>query len=258
MTTVEGLGVRFTHLDKVLYPATGTTKSEVIDYYVAVAPFLLPGEAGRPLTRKRWPAGVEEPAFFAKDLEPGTPSWMPRVQIPHTGGPKFYPLVDSAAGLAWLGQVAALELHVPQWRLDPPAAPHAAQPGRRIIRYPDRVVFDLDPGPGAGLAQCAQVALAVRQRLGWLGEQIVPVTSGSKPGAPTSSSWPATSLNTSSTTQRGETSWPLFGVPYARAATSPSRYATRPWKAGVSGQPPNPAPSRAAPLNNLSTRPTIW
>jgi len=63
MTTVEGLGVRFTHLDKVLYPATGTTKSEVIDYYVAVAPFLLPGEAGRPLTRKRWPAGVEEPAF---------------------------------------------------------------------------------------------------------------------------------------------------------------------------------------------------
>lgn len=132
MASVDGLGMRFTNLDKVLYPETGTTKGQVINYYVAVVPYLVPGVAGRPLTRKRWPSGVEELAFFAKDLEPGTPSWMPRVQIRHTGGPKFYPLVDSAAGLAWLGQVAALELHVPQWRIDPPGgAPQLATPGQR-------------------------------------------------------------------------------------------------------------------------------
>ncbi len=180
MAVVDGVEVRFTNLDKVVYPAAGTTKADIVNYYLAVAPLLLPGLAGRPLTRKRWPGGVREPPFFAKDLDSGTPAWMTRVQITHSDGPKFYPLVDSRAGLAWLAQMNALELHVPQWRIEPTGVTRAPVAGRRAVRYPDRVVFDLDPGPGVGLAQCAQVAFAVRRRLGSLGERILPVTSGSK------------------------------------------------------------------------------
>ncbi len=180
MAVVDGVEVKFTNLDKVVYPAAGTTKAAVVDYYIAVAPLLLPGLAGRPLTRKRWPGGVEAAPFFAKDLDPGTPPWMPRIQIAHSDGPKFYPLVDSTAGLAWLAQMNALELHVPQWRIATADAPHPVSAGQRALRYPDRVVFDLDPGPGVGLPECVQVALALRRRLGSLGERILPVTSGSK------------------------------------------------------------------------------
>lgn len=178
MTAFDGAEVKLTNSDKVMYPATGTVKAQVVDYYRQVAPYLLPSIAGRPVTRKRWPGGVDEPAFFAKDLDPGTPSWMARTQIAHGSGPKFYPLLDSAAGLVWLAQMNALELHVPQWRIDPPTAPRRI--GERPARFPDRVVFDLDPGPDVGLAECVQVALLIRDRLGWLGEAILPVTSGSK------------------------------------------------------------------------------
>jgi bifunctional non-homologous end joining protein LigD len=177
--TVAGQTFKVTTPGRVLYPGTGTTKAEVIDYYLAVAGVLLPLMAGRPATRKRWPDGVAGPEFFAKDLEPGTPGWVTRVQIRHTSGPKFYPVFDTPAGLGWLGQVAALELHVPQWRL-PAAARPAAVTSTRSERHPDRVVFDLDPGPGAGLAECARVALYLRERLDGLGERAVPVTSGSK------------------------------------------------------------------------------
>ena len=158
MAVVEGVEVKYTNLDKILYPAAGTTKADVINYYLAVAPALLPGLAGRALTRKRWPGGVEAPPFFAKDLDSGTPAWMPRIQIAHSDGPKFYPLVDSPAGLAWLAQMNALELHVPQWRIESVGVLRAVRTGQRAVRYPDRVVFDLDPGPGAGLAECVEVA----------------------------------------------------------------------------------------------------
>lgn len=168
---------------RVLYPATGTTKLQVIDYYLAVAEVMLPQLAARPATRKRWPDGVDGPEFFAKDLEPGTPEWMTRVQIRHTSGPKFYPVIDSPAGLGWLGQVSALEVHVPQWRL-PPAAGPTPVTSTATQRHPDRVVFDLDPGPGAGLAECARVALYLRERLRELGERTVPVTSGVQGAAP--------------------------------------------------------------------------
>lgn len=100
-----------------------------------------------------------------------------RVQIRHGSGPKFYPVFDSPAGLAWLGQVAALELHVPQWRIEYPAGPTKVT-GRTDERRPDRVVFD--PGPGAGLAECVDVALALRERRGPFGERAVAVNSGSK------------------------------------------------------------------------------
>ena len=165
---LDGHRLSLTHLRKVLYPATGTTKAEIIGYFAEVAHVMIPHLAGRPVTRKRWPDGVSTTPFFHKNLDRGTPSWVSRQVIEHSDGPKAYPVVDSPATLAWLGQIAALELHVPQWRFEPDGG----------IGRPDRLVFDLDPGPGVGLAECAEVARAVRRRLA--GSVVVPVTSGSK------------------------------------------------------------------------------
>ncbi len=172
---VQGHRLRLTNLDKVLYPATGTTKGEVIDYYSRIAAVILPLLAGRPVTRKRWPDGVgdaEHPgmSFFTKDLERGAPEWLPRMPIEHSSGTKTYPLIDSQAALVWLGQVASLELHVPQWRFASDGSP----------ANPDRLVLDLDPGPGVGLAECAEVARLVREILRGMSLEAVPVTSGSK------------------------------------------------------------------------------
>lgn len=172
---VDGRRLRVTNLDKVVYPETGTTKGEVIAYYTAIAPLLLPLLDGRPVTRKRWVEGVgtaaaPEDAFFTKQLEPGAPEWIPRQDIQHSDGPKAYPLVEDVPTLVWLAQVAAIELHVPQWRFTPEGVP-----GR-----PDRLVLDLDPGPGADLAQCAEVARIARTLLTGMGLDPLPVTSGSK------------------------------------------------------------------------------
>jgi bifunctional non-homologous end joining protein LigD len=161
--------VELSNLDKVLYPATGTTKGEVIAYYAAIAPAMLPHIAGRPVTRKRWPNGVDEPSFFEKNLPAHAPSWLERHTIEHSERRVVYPVIDSEAGLAWLGQQAALEIHVPQWRFDGDEIGPAT-----------RLVFDLDPGPGAGLAECARVALAVRDMVEGIGLHAFPVTSGSK------------------------------------------------------------------------------
>ncbi|MEJ7650190.1 MAG: non-homologous end-joining DNA ligase [Nakamurella sp.] len=166
---VDGRQLAVTNLDKVLYPETGTTKAEVLRYYAIVAPALLPVLEGRPVTRKRWPHGVASDPFFVKNLEPGAPSWITRETLPHSDGPVTYPLVDSPAVLTWMAQMAALELHVPQWRF------HGHLPDR-----PDRMVFDLDPGPGIGLPACAEVALLLREMLQQTGSDAVPVTSGSK------------------------------------------------------------------------------
>ncbi|WP_396642652.1 ATP-dependent DNA ligase [Microbacterium sp.] len=172
---VAGRRLRVSNLDKVLYPETGTTKGEVIAYYTRIAPFLIPHVTGRPVTRKRWPDGVgtaehPESSFFAKDLEAGAPDWVRRTPIEHSGGPKDYPLVGDVATLVYLAQVASLELHVPQWRFTPD--------GRR--GNPDRLVLDLDPGPGVGLLECAEVARRCREILGGMGWETYPVTSGSK------------------------------------------------------------------------------
>lgn len=172
---IDGRRLRITNLDKVVYPETGTTKGEVIGYYTQIAPLLLPGVRGRPVTRKRWVEGVgtaDAPAasFFTKQLEPGAPEWIPRMPITHSDGVKEYPLVEDVPTLAWMAQVAALELHVPQWRFAPD--------GSRGT--PDRMVLDLDPGPGVGLAECAEVARLARGILSGMGLEPVPVTSGSK------------------------------------------------------------------------------
>ena len=168
--TLDGHRVALTNLDKVMYPQIGTTKADVIGYYAAVAGVMVPHVAGRPVTRKRWPDGVDAKPFFEKNLGNGVPSWVPRRGIQHSDRLVSYPLIDSAATMVWLGQSAALELHVPQWFFGPRAA----------RRNPDRLVFDLDPGPGVTLAECAVVARAVREVLGRHGSALYPVTSGSK------------------------------------------------------------------------------
>ncbi|TSD99644.1 ATP-dependent DNA ligase [Skermania sp. ID1734] len=161
--------VELSNLDKVLYPETGTTKGEVIDYYIEIAPAILPHIVGRPVTRKRWPNGVEEPPFFEKNLAEHAPDWLPRKTIRHKSRVTVYPLIDSVAGMAWLGQQASLEIHVPQWQFRNDEMGPAT-----------RLVFDLDPGPGVGLVECAEVALAVRDMVAQVEMTAYPVTSGSK------------------------------------------------------------------------------
>ncbi|MHA7134111.1 ATP-dependent DNA ligase [Oerskovia turbata] len=168
--SVGGHRLKLTNLDKVLYPATGTTKGEVLAYLAAVADVLLPHAANRPATRKRWPNGVEGPVFFQKNLDAGTPSWVRRRTIQHKHSANAYPLVNDLATLTWLGQIAALEIHVPQWQF-----------GRTgVQKNPDRLVLDLDPGEGAGLPECAEVARLARDVLLGMGLNPLPVTSGSK------------------------------------------------------------------------------
>ena len=166
---VDGRTVRFTHADKVLYEATGTTKADVLEYYLAVAPLLMTYAGRRPVTRKRWPDGTDDKSFFEKNLPSHAPDWVPRVAIEHTKRTVTYPVVDSPATLAWFAQQAALELHVPQWTLE------NDEPGRTR-----RIVIDLDPGEGVDLDTTAKVALRVRDLLSEAGLESFPVTSGSK------------------------------------------------------------------------------
>ncbi|WP_115790198.1 ATP-dependent DNA ligase [Arthrobacter silvisoli] len=172
---VEGHELTLTNLGKIIYPETGTTKAEVLEYYAAVAPFLIPASANRPATRKRWVNGVgtaEKPGqmFFQKNLDASTPSWVPRVTIQHSDHSNDYPLVNNLATLTWLAQIAALEIHVPQWQVD----------AEGTMLNPDRLVLDLDPGPGTGLPECVEVAKLARGILKDMGMDPVPVTSGSK------------------------------------------------------------------------------
>jgi len=163
---VEGRKLKLTSLDKLLFPSTETTKGEVLNYYAQVAQVLLPQLASRPLTRVRWPHGTGDQSFFEKNLPSGAPSWLPRVQVDDV----TYPVVEDLAQLTYLVNLNSIELHVPQWKVD--------EEGERL--RPDRLVVDLDPGTGAGLRECAQVALMVRERLSQLGLDLFPVTSGSK------------------------------------------------------------------------------
>ncbi|WP_271799401.1 ATP-dependent DNA ligase [Dietzia maris] len=166
---VDGRTIRFTHPDKVLYEATGTTKADVLEYYLAVAPLLMTYAGRRPVTRKRWPDGTDDKSFFEKNLPSHAPDWVPRVAIEHSSRTVRYPVLDSPATLAWFAQQAALELHVPQWTLE------NDEPGRTR-----RIVIDLDPGEDVDLDTTAKVALRVRDLLSEAGLDSFPVTSGSK------------------------------------------------------------------------------
>ncbi len=174
-TQVDGHVLTLRRLDKVLYPQTGTTKGEVLDYYARVAPHLLVQAAGRPVTRKRWPHGVEAEDFFEKNVPRGAPSWLRTVRLETPGSSRGhthidFPVISSTAELVYLAHLASLELHTPQWTVGP----------RGGVRNPDRLVIDLDPGAPAGLGECAEVALLVRERLRADGLEPYPVTSGSK------------------------------------------------------------------------------
>ena len=176
VVTIEGRTIKLSNLDKVLYPQTQTTKADVLSYYAQVGTTMLPHLRDRPATRKRWPDGVGDvkgkrpTVFFNKDLGAGTPDWVERRTIAHRDHDNDYPVINDLATLAWLAQLAALEIHVPQWRFGPDGKP----------QNPDRLVLDLDPGAGVSLAQCAWTAMLVRDILRDIGHDPVPVTSGSK------------------------------------------------------------------------------
>jgi bifunctional non-homologous end joining protein LigD len=175
---VDGRTLRISNLQKVLYPRTGTTKGEVLNYYAQVAEVLLPHVRDRCVTRIRWPHGVQDKSFFEKNVPARTPSWVRTAEVPTTGSRAadsssdtlVFPIIDDLATLTWLVNLAALELHVHQWTV--------TQAGRP--RHPNRLVIDLDPGEPAGLHECCQVALLVRDRLAERGLEARPVTSGSK------------------------------------------------------------------------------
>ena len=175
---VAGRRLRLTSLDKVMYPSTETTKGEVLAYYAQIAPLMLPHVANRPVTRVRWPHGVERDRFFEKNAPAGTPRWVRTADVPTTGsrgesrhGDRLvYPVIDDLATLTWAANLAALELHVHQWTVTRQGKPRGA----------DRLVVDLDPGEGAGLHECCRVALLVRDKLAERSLDARPVTSGSK------------------------------------------------------------------------------
>ena len=180
---VEGRTLTLVNLEKVMYPRTGTTKAEVLNYYAQVAPVMLPHLADRAVTRIRWPHGTGDKSFFEKNAPAGTPSWVRTVTVPTSGSRArrdtgdepadtelTFPIIDSLATLTWLVNLASLELHVHQWTVTKNGRP----------RNPNRLVVDLDPGDPAGLGECAQVALLVRERLASDGLEALPVTSGSK------------------------------------------------------------------------------
>ncbi|KGN30993.1 ATP-dependent DNA ligase [Knoellia sinensis KCTC 19936] len=163
---VGGRTMKLSSLSKVMFPATETTKGEVLNYFVTAGPILLRHIAARPVTRVRWPHGVADQSFFEKNLPSGAPTWLPRVKVDDV----TYPLVEELSHLVYLINLNSLEVHVPQWQV--------TDEGERT--NPNRLVIDLDPGSPAGLKECAQVALRLRERLDALGLELYPVTSGSK------------------------------------------------------------------------------
>ncbi|MEO7428723.1 MAG: hypothetical protein ABIY48_04995, partial [Acidimicrobiales bacterium] len=166
---VDGRRLKVSNLDKVLYPETGFTKAEVIDYYVRVAPAMLPHIADRGLTLRRYPNGVDGQSFFEKRCPSHRPEWVGTFDGPgDRNGTIGYCALDSTAALAWAANLAALELLAPLAR-------------GADIESPTMCVFDLAPGPGTGIPECAEVALDIRAVLDRLaGLECLAKTSGSK------------------------------------------------------------------------------
>src|SRR5580692_6507758 len=166
---IGGRHLSLTNLDKVLYPAAGFTKGQVIDYYVRIAPALVPHLAGRPLTLKRYPGGVDEEYFFEKNATKHRPDWVKTAPIwsERNGHDINYLLANDLPTLTWIANLAGLELH-PSLSL------------AKDILCPTMMVFDLDPGPPANIVQCCQVGLWLREIFEHFGLQSFPKTSGSK------------------------------------------------------------------------------
>ncbi len=167
--SVDGRTLSLSNLDKVMYPATGFTKGQVVDYYARIAPVMIPHLAGRPITLKRYPDGVEGPHFFEKNCPSHRPNWVPTFPVVLERGKKTvgFCLIQEPAALVWTANLAAIELH----------------PGLALVEQwqrPSVMVFDLDPGPPAGLTECAEVAVMLRDALLSLELQSFLKTSGNK------------------------------------------------------------------------------
>ena len=166
---VEGKHLKLSNLDKVLYPATGFTKGQVIDYYARVAPVLLPHLKDKPLTMKRYPGGVDQEFFFEKNAPKHRPEWVKTAPIWSHGNKRNvnYILANDLATLIWVANLASIELH-PSLSL------------AKDIACPTMIVFDLDPGPPANMVQCAQVGIWLREIFEHFDLKSFPKTSGSK------------------------------------------------------------------------------
>ena len=164
---VEGRRLSLSNLGKVMYPAVGFTKGQVIDYYTRIAPAVLPHLRDRPLTLKRYPNGVEGGHFYEKKCPAHRPEWVRSEPIELRSKTIDFCVCDDLATLVWLANLADLELHPSLSLVDD-------------INRPTVMAFDLDPGPGAGLAECCEVAFLLRDALSQLGLESFPKTSGSK------------------------------------------------------------------------------
>jgi len=195
--------LQLSNLEKPLFPS-GFTKRQMLDYYARIAPVMLPHLEGRPVTVKRFPNGIEAKGFIEKNVPRHAPDWIRTVTLPRKGTGRWgkpleedsgretteFVLVDELATLMWLVNLAAVEFHTPMWKVGPKGEPRA----------PDLLVFDLDPGPPAGLAECCRVALQLRARAEEEKITLVPKTSGSKGlqiyGPVAAKRWEADSTNT--------------------------------------------------------------
>ena len=164
---VEGRELSLSNLDKVMFPSVGFTKGQVIDYYTRIAPAVLPHLRDRPLTLKRYPNGVEGGHFYEKQCPSHRPDWVRSEPVVLSSKTIDFCICDDLQTLVWLANLADLELH--------PSLSKAPD-----VERPTLMAFDLDPGPGSGLAECCEVALILRQALGHLGLECFAKTSGSK------------------------------------------------------------------------------
>src|SRR5208282_3984890 len=166
---VENRKLKLTNLDKILYPATGFTKGQLVDFYARVAPVLVPYLAGRALTMKRYPEGIDHEYFFEKNAPKFRPDWVKTAPVWSESNHRTinFLLANDLPTLVWIANLASIELH--------PSLSLAED-----IATPTMIVFDLDPGPPANIVQCAQVGLWVREIFDHFGLQSFPKTSGSK------------------------------------------------------------------------------
>lgn len=164
---IDGRVLRLSNQNKVMYPATGTTKGEVVEYYSNIASVMLPHLRDRPITLKRYPNGVEGSFFYEKQCPKHKPDWIRTASVEASKKTIDYCLIESRAGLMWLANLASIEVH-PLLAL------------RNDVQQPTKITFDLDPGEPATIVECAQVALMLQELFAQLGIQIFPKTSGSK------------------------------------------------------------------------------
>jgi bifunctional non-homologous end joining protein LigD len=243
VASIDGRTVKLTNLDKVLYPGNGFTKAEVLDYYARIADVLLPHLAGRPLTRKRWVHGTAGPSFFEKNTPKGAPSWVRRVTLPVPGSTKNrdeidFVIAEETPTLAWLANLAALELHVPQWQVD---ADGTAQP-------PDLLVLDLDPGQPATVVECCEVAIAARAIVE---EEVGPLfakVSGSK-GMQLYARWPGRAAEPDDSAEYAHSLAQRLETDFPELVVSRMTKTLRPGKVLVDWSQNNPAKTTIAPYS---------